>query len=131
MYIKVNQTDVELEVINDIISLPTRRDVLKLHLYAKLQEKNIKATDTEVDVLMELYDFGGYDEASEKEFFDRCVSKGYRRSYESVRNVISKFVSNNVILKIQKKNREINESFIPRVNTPYVGLEYKVINATT
>jgi len=120
---------VQLDTIQDNIILKTRRDVLKLHLHTKLEEKSIKATDTEVDVLIELYELGGYDEEKEKEFFDLCVNKSYRRSSDSVRNVISKFVNNGVVLKLKKKNREVNPEFLPRVTTPFVGLIYKIINA--
>lgn len=119
-----------IQIIEDFITLPSKRDVLRLYLYTKLLENQIKATDTEIEVLMELYDFGGVYEGidQEKAFFDLCIKKNHRRSYASVGNVLSKFVLNGVLLKPKKHHRQLNDMYLPRISTNVVGLNYKIIN---
>ena len=118
----------DLQIIEDTVLLPSKVDVLRFHLNTKLQQNNIKATESEMDVLMALYEWGGFSDSQDRSFYEDCVRRKYRGSEESVRNVITKFVNNNVILKIKKRNREINPDYLPKIDAPGIGLSYKVIN---
>lgn len=122
----------ELQVINEEIILRTKRDVLRLHLYTKFLENAIPATNSELDVLMELYDFGGLEnKEQEKEFFLSCISKGYRNTDQSVRNVLSKFTKNGVLNRPKLHHRSLKDTYIPSISTELVGLKYTIINATS
>ena len=79
---------------------------------------------------MELYDFGRAYEGveQEKQFFDICVKRKRRRSYASVGNVISKFVTSGVLLKPKKHHRELNPEYLPDISSDLVGLNFKILN---
>lgn len=121
----------DLQVINESIVLKSKRDVLHLHLYTMLKKDNIQATSTELDVLIELYEFGGFANKDKKtEFFDVCISKQYRTTTQSVRNVLSKFTKNGVLDKPKANHRNLKEKYLPVTSTQLVGLKYTIINAS-
>lgn len=120
----------QIPVITEHIRLHSKRDVLRLHLYTKFLENSIKATNTELDVLMELYDFGGFQsKEEERDFFASCIDKGYRNTDQSVRNVLAKFTKNGVLDRPKLHHRSLKESFIPSIDSEIVGLKYSIINA--
>lgn len=120
----------QLQVINEEIILKSKRDVLRLHLYTKFLEKSIIATNTELDVLMELYDCGGFQsKEQERDFFTSCISKGYRTTDQSVRNVLAKFTKNGVLDRPKLHHRSIKDDFIPAIDSVHVGLKYSIMNA--
>ena len=118
----------DVAVIEDNLVLPTKREVLKLHILTKLRTKRIPYTENELDVLVELSEFGGYDENSERDFLNRCVELKYRGSVDSTANVISKYVLAGVILKKKKRVRDLNPEFLPPITSKTVGLSYKIVN---
>lgn len=119
-----------IPVIEDKVRLRTKRDVLRLFLYTKLIERGIQFSDSELDVLMELYDIGGYyDTDKEVEFFDNCIRSKYRTSYQSIRNVLTKFVNAGVIKKPRIHQRFVSSDYLPIINSDLVGLNFFVYNA--
>lgn len=78
---------------------------------------------------MELYDFGGFiSKEQEKDFFSRCIEKGYRTTDQSVRNVLAKFTKNGVLNRPKLHHRSIKDVFLPEISTDLVGLKYTIIN---
>lgn len=119
-----------IPVIEDRIQLPSKRHVLRLFLYTKMIQKEVPFSESELDVLIELYEIGGYyDTDKEMEFFERCISKHYRTSTQSIRNVLTKFVNAGVIKKPKIHQRYISEEFLPQIESPTLGLNFLVYNA--
>lgn len=121
-----------IPVIEDKVRLRTKRDVLRLFLYTKLTEQGIQFSETELDVLMELYDIGGYyDIDREAEFFQNCIKEKYRNSRQSIRNVITKFVNYGVIKKRGIHQRFLSPDYLPSmpINTSQIGLMFFVSHA--
>lgn len=119
-----------IPVIEDKIRLRSRRDVLRLFLYTKLVERGIDFSGSELDVLMELYNIGGYENIdTEKEFFNACIEKKFRRSWQSVRNVLTRFVNLGVVKKPRIHQRSVSSDFLPVVESPILGLMFFVSNA--
>lgn len=120
----------EIPVITEQIVLNSKREVLQLHLYTMFKKNNIRATNTELDVLMELYEFGGFvSKEQEQDFFNSCISKRYRNTAQSVRNVLAKFTKNGVLNRPKLHHRSLKDDYLPVINSDQVGLNYKIINA--
>lgn len=120
-----------IPVIEDRIKLRTKRDVLRLFLYTKLTEKGIRFSDTELDVLMELHEVGGYYDTDEEEvFFNNCIRKQFRTSPQSIRNVLTRFVMNGIVKKPKIHQRYIDKELLPEIDSDVVGLMFLVHNAT-
>lgn len=119
-----------IPVVQDKIKLNSKREVLKLLLYTKLLESNIKPSDTELEVLMELYEFGGY-HSHEQEiiFFTKCINLKFRNSFQSIRNVLTKYKSFGVVMKPKIHQRHISTSYIPDIQSDTIGLMFFVSNA--
>lgn len=118
-----------IPVLEDKIRLRSKREVLRLFLYTKLIEKGIVFSSSELDVLMELYEMGGYyDIDNELSFFNQCIDKKYRNSLQSVRNVLTKFVNLGVVKKPKIHKRFISEDYLPQIDSEQVGLMFFVSN---
>lgn len=119
-----------IPVIEDKVRLRSKRDVLRLFLYTKLTEKHIKFSDSELDVLMELHTIGGYyDTSRELEFFNSCIHQKFRTSFQSIRNVLTRFVNLGVVKKPKIHQRYISDDYLPTVEGSLVGLMFFVSNA--
>ena len=120
----------EVQIIQSFINLETKRDVIKLHLFSKLLEKGIPTYPSELDILIELYFRKGYHSKEEMEdLYEFCLKHKLRASRQSFNNAITKFVNAGVIKKLGVCKREINKDFVPHINSDYIGLNYKVVNA--
>lgn len=113
----------------DKIVLPTRRDVLRVHLYSKFIEFGIQPFENDIDMVLELYLFGGYNEENQRRFFDICLEKRYRKSEQSVRNTLSKYTSLGVLEKPKNRFLYVSDKFIPKVDCDLLVLEHKVTHA--
>ncbi len=119
-----------IPVIEDRIRLPNKRQVLRLFLYTKLTERNIPFSDSELEVLMELYELGGYFSIEkEKELFGNCIAQRFRTSHQSIRNVLTKFVNYGVIKKPKIHQRYISPDYLPTIDSDIVGVMFFVSNA--
>jgi hypothetical protein len=113
----------------DIIVLPTKRDVLRVHLYSKLIEFGIPPFENDIDIILELYHYGGYNDDTQKGFFDICLEKKYKKSVQSVRNTLSTYTSLGVLEKPKNKQLFVSDKFIPTVECDLLVLEHKVSHA--
>lgn len=113
----------------DTIILPTRRDVLRVHLYSKLLENGIQPFENDIDMVLELYCFGGYTDETQRQFFDICLEKKYRKSEQSVRNTLSKYTSLGVLEKPRNRQLFVSDKFIPSVDCDLLVLQHRVTHA--
>jgi hypothetical protein len=120
----------DIPVIQDKIKLNSKREVMKLFLYTKLLESNIKCSHKELEVLMELYEFGGYhNQEQEALFFAKCIDCKYRNSDQSIRNVLTRFKGYGVVEKPKIHQRHISTTYLPDIQSDKVGLMFFVSNA--
>ena len=113
----------------DIILLPTKRDVLRVHLYTKLVEFQIQPFENDIDIILELYCYGGYNEETQKGFFDICLEKRYKKTEQSVRNTLSKYTALGILEKPKNRKLFVSDKFIPNVECDLLVLEHKVTHA--
>ena len=115
---------------SDKFLLGEKRDVLRLHLYSKLLQFGIKPFENDIDIILELYLFGGYSNSEEQtKFIDICMEKGLKKSVQSVRNTLSKYVSIGLFDKPKNTILHVNEKFIPNVSCDRIILEHKISHA--
>ena len=97
---------------------------------AKLLQFGIKPFENDIDIILELYLFGGYSNSEEQtKFIDICMEKGLKKSVQSVRNTLSKYVSIGLFDKPKNTILHINEKFIPNVSCDRIILEHKISHA--
>jgi predicted transcriptional regulator len=96
------------------LSFKTKEDALKFHLFAISQEEGLKLSPADIDVAIEIY-VSGYN----KELFLNCVSKGYFKSEQTVKNSVAKLTKCGILNK-SRGNRKVSPNFLPAVNGDYV-----------
>ncbi len=110
--------------------LKKKEDVLRLHLYFKLLEHGIKPYENDIDIIIELYLFGGYSSPEEQvKFIDICLKKKLKKSDQSIRNTLSKYVSIGIFNKPKNSVLSINENYIPKVDFDKLILQYTISHA--
>src|SRR5688572_19384311 len=112
---------------SDTVLLPRKKDVLRLHLYLKFLQFGIKPFENDINIILELYSFGGYKTKEEQEkFIQICLDKKLKRSAQSVRNTLSTYVTRKVCDKPRKSVLSLNEKFIPRIECDKLVLQHIV-----
>lgn len=120
----------ETKSFSDKVLLPTKKDVLRVHLYFKLIQYGIKPFENDIDIMIELYDFGGYDTSEgQARFISTCMQKKLKKSEQSVRNTLSKYVNLNVFEKPRNRVLHLSEKFIPRVKCDRLVLQHAISHA--
>lgn len=114
---------------DDKIVVTNRRDVIKIHLYSKLIEAGIQPYERDIELILELYFFGGYNEDTQISFFDMCLEKRYKKSQQSIRNTLSKYTSLGVLEKPKNKRLYVSSRFIPLIECDLLVLQHKVTHA--
>lgn len=119
-----------LKSLSDKVLLPTKRDVLRVHLYFKLLQYEIKPFENHIDIIIELYMFGGYHNAEQQStFIQICIDKKLKKSNQSLRNVLSKYVKKGVFEKPNNTVLFLNEKFIPSLDCDKVVLQHAISHA--
>ena len=119
-----------IKAFTDKVLLPDRRDVLRVHLYFKLIQHGIKPFENDINIMLELYIFGGYRNSEEQgKFIDICMEKKFKKSRQSVRNTLSKYVGMHVFRKPRNKVLFLSEEFIPKVNCDKLVLQHVISHA--
>lgn len=114
----------EIKVLKDKILLREKNDVLRLFLYGKLLEKGIRPLENDINILLELYQFGGfYNKEQRNQFIQNCLHKAYRRSAQSVSNTLSTYTKLNVLKKPKNSKRFLNEEYLPTVDCDKLVLQ--------
>lgn len=116
--------------ISDKVLLKNKRDVLRVHLYLRLLQFNIKALENDIDIMIELYMFGGYKNAEQQaEFIQICMDKELKKSSQSLRNTLSKYVNLKVFNKPRNSQLALSEKFIPQLDCDKLVLTYLLSHA--
>jgi len=120
----------EIKAITDKVLLKHRREVVKLHLYFKFLQYGIKPYESDLDIIVELYLFGGYTNAEEQnKFLELCKSKKLRKTDQSIRNTISKYINMGVFEKPKNRMLKISDKFIPSLKCDRIILQHIISHA--
>lgn len=130
MYYNVKKPAMIIKSFSDTVLLQEKNDVLRVHLYFKLVQFGVKPFENDMDIILELYQFGGYNNAEEQaRFIDMCIEKGLKKSAQSVRNTLSKYVSMGIFDKPKNTILHVNNKFIPKENCDRLVLQHTISHA--
>lgn len=119
-----------IKSITDKVLLNDKKDVIRLHLYFKLLQYNIKALENDIEIMIELYTFGGYNTPEQQyNFIELCMKKKLKKSNQSLRNTLSKYVKLKVFDKPKNSILSINTKFMPILECDKLVLSYTVSHA--
>ncbi len=114
----------------DKVLLPTRGDVLRAHLYLKFLQYGIQPYENDINIVIELYVFGGYTNSQrQEEFFDLCLEKKYKKSRQSIRNTLSKYTNLGVFEKVRNTSLTVSSKYIPSVECDRLVLQHAITHA--
>lgn len=120
----------EIKSFRETVLLTEKRDVLRVHLYFKLIENGVKPFENDIDIMLELYMFGGYSNSSQQsQFITRCLEKGLKKSSQSLRNTLSKYVNIGVFDKPKNTILRVNEKYLPKVECDRLVLQHVISHA--
>lgn len=114
----------------DKVLLSDKRDVLKVHLYLKFLQYGITPYENDMNIVLELYCFGGYaNSQKQEEFFDLCLEKKYKKSKQSIRNTLSKYTNLGVFEKPRNTSLSVSSKYIPPIEFDRLLLQHTVSHA--
>lgn len=114
----------------DKVLLPERRDVLRIHLYLKFIQYGITPYENDMNIVLELYCFGGYaDTQRQSQFFDLCLEKKYKKSRQSIRNTLSKYTNLGVFEKPKNTSLSVSQKYLPKTDFDKLLLQHVVTHA--
>lgn len=120
----------EIKSFSDKILFNTKKDVLRIHLYIKLIQYGIKPFENDIDIMLELYEFGGYNSSEgQARFINNCIQKKFKKSEQSVRNTLSEYVALKVFDKPRNRTLSLNNKFIPKVDCDILVLQHVISHA--
>lgn len=115
------------KAIYEVMLLKGKKDVLRLHLYAKLLSIGVIPYEKDLDVLVALYEAGGYkNDVEQHEFFNFCLEKSLKKSVQSIRNTLAKYTELGVLDKPKNTVRFLNEKWLPQIEADRIVLDYKI-----
>jgi len=116
-------------LISDKILLSNKKDVILIHLYIKSIEKGVVLSEGIRSLLFYIYELGGINDHSDfLSLVSLCVKNTSIKTEDSVRNTISKCVSEGIIKNTGKYKKEISVDWLPALSEDVVGLDYKIMN---
>ena len=119
-----------ITALKDKVLLAEKRDVLRIHLYFKLIENGIKPFENDMEIMLELYMFGGYKDAKQQALFiDSCIQKGFKKTSQSLRNTLSKYVSIGVFKKPKNTILYVDEKYLPKLTCDRLILQHIISHA--
>lgn len=117
----------EIKAFSDKVILTKKEDVLRLHLYTKLLQYGIKPFENDIDIILELYLFGGYSNGEQQALFiKQCLDKNLKKTEQSVRNILSKYTRLKVFDKPKNRMLKLNDKYLPTVNFDRLVLQHLV-----
>jgi len=111
------------DTINTNIALPDKKSVVKLFLYIKFFEKDIKLTENELGILSIIAQID-----SKKDIIEESIRAGYVKSVQSGENFISKFVTMGLVDKSSSGKRRLSKDFMLPTSAPYLAATIKICN---
>lgn len=110
-------------LIKDKIQVEDKRKALKLHLLIKSFQRDLNLSGSDIDSLIELRELG-----YNSDFFKSCVSKGFFKSEQTVRNAIARMTNLGILRYEKRGERKIDTEFFPEVDSDKVIFQYLVGN---
>ena len=120
----------EIKSFSDKVLLSSKRDVLRIHLYFKLLQNNIRPFENDIDIILELYFYGGYHNSDEQvSFIKNCLDKKLRKSDQSLRNALSKYAKLGVFTKPRNTLLYVSHEYIPDIKNDQLILQHIISHA--
>lgn len=121
-------------IIRDDIKINNLLDLIRIHFYIKMIEKNINSiqlSNRELSIVCELYAFGGLLVRGDlKRFTDICVDKKLleRANIQSIRNVLGKARFLGVIRRPKANKWIISNDYLPQLDSDKLIFKYTIYN---
>lgn len=120
----------EIKALKEKVLLMDKRDVLRIHLYFKLVENGIRPFENDMDIVLELYMFGGYSNVEEQtRFIQSCIKKGLKKTPQSLRNTFSRYVRMGIFNKPKNTILYVNEKYLPKIECDRLILQHIISHA--
>jgi hypothetical protein len=120
----------KIKSFSDKVLLTKKRDVLKYHLYLKFLQNNIKSSENDIDIIIELFLFGGYNNSEQQSrFISLCIEKNYKKTDQSVRNTLSKYTNIGIFEKPKNTILKVSDMFIPSTDFDKLVINHIVSHA--
>ena len=114
----------------DKVLLKRKSDVVRLHLYMRFLQFGIKPFESDMDIIVELYLFGGYTNPDEQaDFINTCLKKKLKKSDQSIRNILSKYVTMGIFKKPKNSILYLDEKYAPEAKCDKLVLKHTVSHA--
>ena len=118
-----------IPVVKESFNLKSKSDMIRCHILMKCYELGDIPEKSELDVLEYLYIIGGIDgKESNTEFIKYCVTKEFRGSDQSVRNVLSKYTDLGFLVKPKNCIRQFKHTLLPYIAEDVFVLDYFITN---
>jgi hypothetical protein len=114
------------------IILKDKKDVVKVVLYTQMLLKGIVPFENDLDILFELFDFGGYHNNEQKKaFYTLVINKKLRKTSDSINNKLTELAEKGILERYRKNCIRFNEEFLPNLKEPFeqVGFVAKITHA--
>jgi len=120
-------------VIKDDVKINNLLDLIRIHFYIKMIEKNVdirKLSDRELSIVCELYDFGGLLIKEDLPRFTQvCVEKDLsENSVQSIRNVLGKARSLGIVKRPKANKWIVSSDYLPHLDSKKLIFKYTVHN---
>jgi len=120
-------------VIKDDVKINNLLDLIRIHFYIKMIEKNVdikKLSDRELSIICELYDFGGLMVKDDlKRFTEVCVERDLsENSVQSIRNVLGKARALGIIKRPKANKWIVSNDYLPHLDSKKLIFKYTVHN---
>lgn len=120
-------------VIKDDVKINNLLDLIRIHFYIKMIEKNVdikELSNRELSIVCELYDFGGLLVKDDlKKFTDICVEKDLsENSVQSIRNVLGKARALGIVKRPKANKWIISNDYLPYLESKKLIFKYTVHN---
>ena len=120
-------------VIKDDVKINNLLDLIRIHFYIKMIEKNVdikELSNRELSIVCELYDFGGLLVKDDlKKFTDICVEKDLsENSVQSIRNVLGKARALGIVKRPKANKWVISNDYLPYLESKKLIFKYTVHN---
>ena len=107
-------------------------DLIKIHLFIKLiSEKISDFTEREINILAELYEFGGIeDKESSEKFIQHCYTLGLSKEGAaiSIKNVLSKGRKYKILKRKKANFWKIDKDYLPEFESDILVFKYLLTN---
>jgi len=106
-----------------MVKLESKKEALQLHMLIQSFYKGYNLSKADIQTLIELDDMG-----YTSEFFDSCISKGFFRTKQSIRNAIARMDHLGLVITEKRGDRKVNSALFPVVEQEKILLQYVVGN---